>query len=182
MLQICIVFHFLRAFVADRTQLAFGIITLRKQMANFKRKQPRFKLQFACRLFWVIISKIWPEWKSTLIIVKPDTVVKWHRTLFKMYWNRKSRKNRKTGRPKISKQARDLIRQMSRENPTWGVPRIQSEMVMLGYDLATRSADHHMIHIIRIRTYRSDITGQDRFVRVPIMLRLQGFRRIESTV
>jgi len=69
------------------------------------------------------------------VIVKPETVIKWHRQGFKCYWRWKSRAGH-VGRPKIDQEIRDLIRKMSRENPMWGVPRIQAELQLLGYEVA----------------------------------------------
>ncbi len=79
-----------------------------------------------------------------MIVVKPETVIKWHRQGFKLYWRWKSRPG-KVGRPRISKEIRDLIRQMSRENPTWGAPRIQSELRLLGYEVADSTVAKYMI-------------------------------------
>ncbi|MFH1999587.1 MAG: integrase, partial [Planctomycetota bacterium] len=73
-------------------------------------------------------------WKSSLIIVQPDSVIRWHRAGFKLYWRWKSRK-RKGGRPKIDPELRRLIRQMSKENEGWGTPRIKSELLLLGYEV-----------------------------------------------
>jgi putative transposase len=77
---------------------------------------------------------LWKNWREVLIIVKPETVIKWHRQGFKLYWRWKSKAP--VGRPKIDKEIRELIRKMSRENPLWGVPRIQAELRLLGFDLA----------------------------------------------
>jgi len=81
------------------------------------------------------LSKFWKDWRQVLIIVKPETVVKWHKQGFQLYWRWKSRV-RRVGRPKIDREIRELIRRMSRENPLWGVPRIQAELHLLGFDLA----------------------------------------------
>ena len=78
----------------------------------------------------------------SLLIVQPGTVVKWHRQGFKLYWRFKSRK--KPGRPKISCEIRKLIRQMSQDNPTWGVPRIKSEPGLLGYEVAESTVAKYM--------------------------------------
>src|SRR5258708_17035070 len=87
------------------------------------------------RLFWVVLSHVWRDWCSILVIVKPETVIKWHRQGFKCYWRWKSRAGR-VGRPRIDLEIRDLIRRMSHENPIWGVPRIQAELHLLGYKVA----------------------------------------------
>jgi len=80
------------------------------------------------------LSQLWKNWWEVLIIVKPETVIKWHRQGFRLYWRWKSKAP--VGRPKIDKEIRELIGKMSRENPLWGVPRLQAELHLLGYDLA----------------------------------------------
>jgi hypothetical protein len=67
-------------------------------------------------LFWVLLSKLWGNWKGTLVIVKPETVVKWHRKGFKLFWKYKSR-SRSPGRPSVSKEIRDLVKKMAQANP-----------------------------------------------------------------
>ena len=88
------------------------------------------------------LSKVWANWRSALVIVKPDTVVRWHRQGFRLYWRWKSRR---AGRPRVERELRDLIRRMSRENPTWGAPRIQSELCLLGYDVAETTVSRYMV-------------------------------------
>jgi hypothetical protein len=120
-------FRLLRSLFRRRRNLILENLALRQQLLVQQRTIKRPKLQNRDRRFWAWLSRIWPDWKSTLIIVKPETVVKWHRQRFRLYWRRKSQAGT-VGRPKISREIRDLIRQMSRENPTWGAPRIQSEL------------------------------------------------------
>ena len=110
-------------------------LALHQQRIVQQRTIKRPKLKRKDRIFWAWLSRIWPEWKSALIVVKPENVIKWHRRGFKLYWRWKSRPS-KVGRPRISKEIRDLISQMSRENPTWGAPRIQSELKLLGFEIA----------------------------------------------
>jgi hypothetical protein len=86
-----------------------------------------------------VVSRIWKDRQQALIVVKPETVIKWHRQGFKMYWRWKSRSSQ-VGRPKLAKEIRDLIRRMSDENPLWGVPRIQSDLGLLGYEVAESTA------------------------------------------
>jgi len=83
-------------------------------------KRPR--LSKADRAFWVALSRTWKDWKDTLLIVKPETVVAWHRKGFRLYWTWKSR--RRVGRQPVDPEVRDLIRKMSAANPLWGAPRI----------------------------------------------------------
>jgi transposase InsO family protein len=86
---------------------------------------------------------LWSGWRSALLIVQPDTVVRWHRQGFRLYWRWKSRK--KPGRPKADRTIRDLIRRMCRQNQTWGAPRIQSELALLGHDVAESTVAKYMI-------------------------------------
>jgi hypothetical protein len=76
------------------------------------------------------------DWRDALIIVKPDTVIKWHREGFRLYWRWKSKTP--IGRPPIDKEIRELIRRISRENTLWGVPRIQSELRLLGFNVTEK--------------------------------------------
>jgi len=76
------------------------------------------------------ISQAWKDWRSVLLIVQPDTVIRWHQAGFRWYWKWKS-KSERIGRPKIKKEVQNLIRQMSQENPLWGAPRIQAELHLL---------------------------------------------------
>jgi len=128
----------------NRSILIAENLALRQQLAIQQRTIKRPKLHKWDRIFWVFLSRIWQDWKSALILVKPETVIKWHRQGFKLYWRWKSRTN-KAGRPKISKQIRDLIKQISQENPTWGAPRIQSELKLLGYEVADSTVAKYMI-------------------------------------
>ncbi len=125
----------LRGLMVSRAKLSLELLALRQQLAIFQRTIQRPRIRKRDRLFWVGFSRIWKDWRSTLIIVKPETVLKWHRQGFKMYWYWKSRVGH-GGRPKVDKEIRELIRRISRENPLWGVPRIQSELRLVGYDVA----------------------------------------------
>ena len=111
------VFLFLRAFIMGRAAAAVENLALRQQVAVFKQTVKRPKLRPRDRVFWVVLSRLWPNWRSALAIVQPETVIKWHRKGFKLYWRWRSRPG-KPGRPPIKRDIRDLIRLMSRENPT----------------------------------------------------------------
>ena len=118
--------HLLYALLATarsslKPQLALENLALRQQLAIVQRKTKRPKLSKADRAFWVVLCGLWPDWQHALLIVKPQTVIGWHRKGFKLYWTWKSRK--RTGRPPIDAEIRTLIRRMARENPTWGAPR-----------------------------------------------------------
>ncbi len=139
-----LIFVFLRSVLRSRTELAAENLALRQQLAIMKEKAKRPKLRPRDRVFWVWVSKLWSNWRSVLVIVQPATVVRWHHQGFKLYWRWKSRA-RKTGRPPIWREIRDLVRRMCRENPTWGAPRIHSELKLLGYDVAETTVDKYMI-------------------------------------
>ena len=138
------IFLFLRAFILGRAAAAFENLALRQQVAVFKRSVKRPKLQTRDRIFWVWLSRLWPNWQSALAIVQPETVIKWQRMGFRLYWRWKSRAG-KPGRPPIKREIRDLIRRMSRENPTWGAPRILSELLLLGHDAAEETVAKYMV-------------------------------------
>jgi len=132
-----------RAFVRDHAELAAENLTLRQQLAILQHKAMRPKLRKRDRIFWVWLSKVRANWRSLLVTVKPDTVVRWHRQGFGLYWRWKSRR-RAPGRPRVEREIRDLTRRMSKENATWGAPRIQSELRLLGYDVAEATASKYM--------------------------------------
>jgi transposase InsO family protein len=94
--------------------------------------------------FWVLARRLWSGWKQALIIVTPDTVVRWHRVGFTLYWRVISRSRRVFGRKRISKKVRDLIFRIAAENPTWGAPRIHGELLMLGFDVSERTISRWM--------------------------------------
>jgi putative transposase len=127
-----------------RRRLLLENLALRQQLAVLKRKHPRPKLAVLDQLFWVLARRFWSEWKQALIVVSPETVVRWHRSGFALYWRAISRARRIVGRKRISKEVRDLIFQMVAENPTWGAPRIHGELLMLGFDVSERTISRWM--------------------------------------
>ena len=124
----------IRGILWNRAGIVAENLALRHQLAILHQKSKRPRLRSRDRIFWAWLSRIWSGWRSALLIVRPDTVVRWHRQGFKLYWRWKSRK--KIGRPAIPADIRTLIRRMARENLKWGVPRIQSELALLGLDIA----------------------------------------------
>jgi len=128
-----------RSLFRDRSQLALENLALRQQLAILRHKAPRPRLRRADRAFWVSLARVWNQWRSALILVKPETVLRWHRLGFRYFWRWKSR-----GRPCVSSEVILLIRRMSRENPLWGAPRIRSELLLLGYDVAEATVAKHM--------------------------------------
>jgi hypothetical protein len=114
-------------------------LALRQQLAVFKRKHPQPRLAASDKLFWVALRRLWPGWKRALILVQPETVVRWHRAGVKLYWTWLSRHRSRLGRKCVSKELRELIFRMVAENPTWGAPRIHGELKMLAFDISERS-------------------------------------------
>jgi len=141
------VFHLVaalvRSLVADRAGLAAEDLALRQQLAILQQKSKTPRLRKRDRILWTLLSRIWADWRSALLIVQPDTVVGWHRQGFKLFWRWKSRAKR--GRPAVDAEIRNLIRRMSRENPLWGTPRIQSELALLGHIVAESTIDRYRI-------------------------------------
>ncbi len=125
----------LRLFRLPPSQLVLENLALRQQLAVLSRQRPRPTLRRRDRFFWLCLSKWWPDWRLALVLVQPDTVVGWHRQVFRVWWGWKCRTKR-AGRPSLAKEIRALIRRMARENPTWGSPRIQAELRLLGHEVA----------------------------------------------
>ena len=130
------------AIVKSRGDLAVENLALRQQLVILKRKTPRPRLTKVDRAFWVLLQLWWHRWRAAVIIVKPDTVIGWHRKGFKLYWTWKSRHT--LGRPRVDIEIRKLIRQMVRDNPTWGAPRIHGELLKLGFEVSEPSVSRYM--------------------------------------
>lgn len=117
--------------------IALENLALRQQLAVFKRKCPRPRLRRTDRFFWVWLSRSWKHWHRTLIIVRPETVVAWHRRGFRLFWSWISR--RKCGRPEANPAIRALVLKMATANPFWGAPRIHGELLKLGITISERT-------------------------------------------
>src|SRR5258708_8598143 len=115
------------------------IAALRHQIAVLQRSAPRrIRLKQSDRLFWILLSRFWRGWRRFVYIVKPDTVVRWHRRAFARYWTRKSR--RRPGRPAVAAPIRDLIQRMSPAHVLWGAPRIHRELLQPRVGVAASTA------------------------------------------
>src|ERR1700680_1511163 len=129
----------------SQAALQVEILALRHQIGVLRRSaKKRPKLTVADRVFWAWWSGAWADWRSALVIVKPETVVAWHRKGFRLFWTWKVRHGT-TGRLSVSREVRDLIRTMSRENPLWGAPRIHGELLKLGITIGETSVSKYMI-------------------------------------
>jgi putative transposase len=128
-----------------RAALQLENIALRHQISVLQRSaKKRPTLHASDRLLWVWLSRVWKDWRSALIIVKPETVVAWHRKAFRLFWTWKIRRG-KPGRPPVPREIRDLIRRMSKENPGWGAPRIHGELLKLGIDVGQTSVSKYLV-------------------------------------
>ena len=118
-------------------QLALENLALRQQLTVYRRAVARPRLRRGDRLFWVALSRLWRGWKQALIIVAPDTVLRWQRRRFRDSWTRRSH------RPAVARRSplksATLVTQMAAANPRWGAPRIHGERLTLGIDVAERT-------------------------------------------
>ena len=110
--------------VHSRRDLLLENLALRQQLGVLKQRHPQPRFAALDKLFWVILRRLWPGWKRALILVQLETVVRWHRAGFKLYWTWLSRHRVRMGRRCVSRELRELIFRMVAENPTWGAPRI----------------------------------------------------------
>src|SRR5215471_12355373 len=122
----------------SRTALQLENLAVRHQLGVLQRSVRRPKLIPADRLWWAWLSQVWVDWRSSLLMVKPETVLGWRRKGFRMFWAWKVRRG-KPGRPSVPKDVRKLIRKLSHENPLWGAPRIHGELLKLGIDIGETS-------------------------------------------
>ena len=126
-------------FLRSRRNLLLENLALRQQLSVFKQEHPQPRLALSDKLFWVMLRRFWTHWKRALILVQPETVFRWHRAGFKLYWAWISRHRFRVGRKCVSRELRELIFLMVAENQTWGAPRIHGELKMLGFDLSERT-------------------------------------------
>jgi transposase InsO family protein len=127
-----------------RRDLLLENLALRQQLAALKRRQPRSRLTVFDKSFWILAHRFWAGWKQALVLVSPETVVRWHRAGFRCYWSLISKVRKPVGRKPTSKEVRNLLCQMMAENPSWGAPRIHGELLMLGFDLSELTVSRWM--------------------------------------
>jgi putative transposase len=129
----------------SRAALQLENLALRHQIGVLRRStRKRPKLTSGDRLLWICLSHLWRDWRSALAIVKRETVVAWHRAGFRLFWTWKVRRGQ-PGRPAISREIRDLIRKMCRENPGWGAPGIHGELLKLGIEIGESSVSKYLV-------------------------------------
>jgi putative transposase len=143
---ITLVLHLLRLLpflVGGHRHLALENLALRQQLAVYKRTISRPKLRTTDRLLWVGLARVWTGWKQALVIVSPDTVLRWRRRRFREHWSRLSGPPI-GGRPPVNAEIKALVRRMAAANPLWGAPRIHGELLKLGIDVAERTVSRLM--------------------------------------
>jgi putative transposase len=156
-----------------RVALHAEILALRHQLPVLQRpnRGNRPRLSLADRIVWVWLSRLWSGWQSARMVVKPETVIAWHRKGFRLYGRWKSRHPQ--GRPSVSREVIGLIRKMSLANPRWGAPRIHGELLKLGIELSQTTVTKYMIrrrsppsqtwHTF-LRSHAKEIVAADFFV------------------
>src|SRR3954468_16759998 len=126
---------YLLSWLRPRHELALEVLSLRRQITVLKRQKHRPKPRWSDRWLWVILKTAWPNWRTAMLILQPETVIGWQRAGWRMFWRWKSR--RRFGRPGKDPELIQLIRRMWTVNPTWGSPRIRDELAKLGLDAST---------------------------------------------
>jgi hypothetical protein len=145
------------------TALLLEAIALRHQIAVLERsrtRRPYFRR--IDRLFWILLSRWWPQWRESLIIVQPETVLRWRRNGWLAFWRYRSSGRWRGGRPRIFGEVRNLIRQMALENFLWGAPRIHGELLMLGYRVSQATVSRYLLAPTRrpTQSWRSFLRNQ----------------------
>jgi transposase InsO family protein len=191
--------HVLVSPFKTQARLEAEIVLLRHQLNVLRQRLPsRPKLTVADRLLFVWLYRLFPSTLPAITIIQPDTVIRWHRSGFRLYWRWKSRS--RGGRPKIPSEIRRLIRNMSLANRLWGAPRIQGELLKLGIEVAQSTVAKYMVKSGRgrsqtwktfLRNHAAGIGAMDflivptvgfRLLYVLVILRHQRRRLISLTV
>jgi hypothetical protein len=119
-------------------ELVVENLALRQQLHALRRTVTRPQLRRRDRLFWIVLAKTWHHWRGALVLVQPDTVVRWHRDWLRRRWTRRSARIHR-GRPTTEAAIRTLVRTMAAANPLWGAPRIHGELSKLGVAVSERT-------------------------------------------
>jgi putative transposase len=164
-----------------RAALQAEILALRHQLLVLQRtiRGHRLRLSRTDRFPWAWLARFWSGWRSALLIVKPETVIAWHRKGFRQYWKWKSRHPR--GRPSVSREVIDLIHRMSLANPGWGAPRIHGELLKLGFELSQATVAKYLVRHRRppsqnwrtfLKNHMQSLVSADFFVVPTVTFRL----------
>ncbi len=190
MFLVTLVVGAVRAGCCSRADLVIENLALRQQITALKPRRSRAPLDDADRGFWVALRSCWSGWASRLVIVKPATVVAWHRQRFRRHWTRLSHRTRRPGRPRVSAEIRQLICKMAVENG-WGAPRIHGELRKLVFVVSETTVSRYMPRkppdpdqvqrwLTFLRNHKDAIAAMDLFTVPTVSLRvLYGFFVIE---
>jgi putative transposase len=160
--------------IKSHRSLTLENLALRHQLDVLQRNAKKPRLKGQDRALWVVLSRLWPDWRDSLTVVQPKTVVAWHRRGWRLYWRWKCRGR---GRPAVPSEVRQLIRRISRENPLWGAPRVHGELLKLGYEISEATVAKYMVRRRKppsptwrsfIRNHFSNIAAVD-FFTVPTL-------------
>lgn len=152
----------------SRTDLIAENAMLRQQLIVLRRQVKRPQLTNDDRFCLVLLARLTRFWQNALHIVQPNTLLRWHRDLFRLYWRRKSRKRKRA--PRIPQETIDLIKQMSSENRLWGAERIRGELLKLGIKVSKRTVQRYLpkrrrhsgqTWVTFLRNHASDICACD---------------------
>jgi transposase InsO family protein len=168
------------AFFRGRSEQAIVELALRQQLATYAQTRSKPRLTPLDRAFWIALSRFWPRWKDALVIVKPDTVVRWHRKGFRLYWRTISKRG--PGRPPISEEVQALIRRLASENG-WRARKIQAELEKLGFTVSLAAVSRYLPKrdsddaqrqrwMTFLRNHKDVIAGMDFFVVPTLRFRL----------
>jgi putative transposase len=156
----------------SKTELVLENMLLRQQLIVLKRQVKRPALTWRDRTLFVLLASQLQTWKQALVIVQPDTVLRWHRDLFLWVWRRKSKSKRGRGKPPLAGDIVALIRQMAKENRTWGAERIRGELLKLGVQVSKNTIQKYMYEVRKpgpskqtwgtfLRNHASEVWGCD---------------------
>jgi putative transposase len=164
--MITLLLHLLRLlpFLCGRhRQLALENLALRQQLAVYRRTTTRPKLRRTDRLFWVWLARVWAGRRQPLLIVTPDTVLRWQRRRFREHWTTLSGRPQ-VGRPPVNAEIAALVRRMAETNPLWGAPRIHGEPLKLGIHVAERTVSRLLPkrRMLPSQTWRTFLTNHVR--------------------
>ena len=165
--MITLLLHLLRLLpflCGGHRQLALENLALRHQLTVYKKMVNRPKLRSRDRLLWVALSRVWAGWRQALVIVSPNTVLRWQHRRFRDYWTKLSG-GRTVGRPPVNADIKALVARMAAANPLWGAPRIHGELHQrLGIDVSERTVSRLMPKRSRppSQTWRTFLTNHVR--------------------
>src|SRR5437016_5087653 len=131
-------------FCCAHRHLALENLALRHQLAVYKKTVARPKVRRSDRLFWVALSRVWADWRQALVIVSPNTVLRWQRRRFREHWTKLSARPL-AGRPSVNAEIKALITRMAAANPLWGAPRIHGELLKLGLTVSQATVSKYML-------------------------------------